>query len=418
MLRFKKNFDLIQILFLKAARFCKPQSSSGVIHKTLKYRRDQTLSSCFMSDDEFKSIFPNLSRHEGLDYNTIAELAKENLFLYRDKSDKKSSSSDKWKENEKTITKGDYVKPLFDNCSTELHPLRFDRYPTVNSQKVFMAASKYFKESTEFLPTNAYDLSSVEMTNVITAKGIEETHKPESMDLSIRMFYRENFKKSHGGISNFNVVHNDNGVPTMMLSLYLGDIENIKSFHESFFNLYVFTSRVKPWDKSLEPLWKFFIIHNWFSDNPSSFGFSRSVDQGTFCAAFTDRILHANATRFQHEGGHLSLADIDAEFKSYCISNPKCSIVQMVPISDKVNKVASRPKDKIPFEVKPSGSTYINVRTLCRSFNSPDGVCQNSFDNVTKKCKGSNNMEFLHVCNKKMPSGRPCGQPHQNKNHT
>lgn len=375
-----------------------------------------------MSDDDFKTMFPNLASDgplcESYLYLTVAEVARANLKQCRDKVDKKSTSFDgRLRDNEKTITKGAFVLPLWDDCKSKIHPLRFDRTPLISSTAMFIAAAEYYADK-ELLPTNAYDLSAVQMTNVITNKGVEEAHKPYSREISIKQFTRENHKKSSGGMATMSAYHDDCGRPTMLTSLYLGDIENIKQFHEAFFNLYIFKGKATPWDKSLDPLWKFFWTHDWFVNNPNSFGFYRSIDQGTFNGGFTDRILHSNADRFLHKAAHLVLHEIDSEFKGYCISNIHCSIVQMVAVStDKVSSVSTT-QNKSVFKAAAPGSTFISIKTICKNFNSPEG-CTNKFDNSTRKCRDTRSPpgSYLHICNFKMASQKPCGQTHSIVNH-
>ena len=383
-----------------------------------------------MSPSEFKSMFayldlnPDGSICECYLYLTIAELCRANLKNFR--PDKKALSYEgRMKDNDRNITKSIIWDAQMDDCKDILHNIRFDRFPLTNSQRLFVTAAEFYADK-DLLATNSYDLSSVEMTNVITSKGVEEAHKPFSHEISIRMFSRENFRRSTGGIAEMNIIHNEFGNPTVLSSQHLSDIGNFTQFQDAFFNLFIFKSRATPWDKSLEPLWKFFITHRYFQDNPNSFGFYRDIDQGLFLANFVDRILHCNADRFLHKSYHLSLSEIDSEFKSYCISNSSCSIVQMVPIANgnrdngNTNVVRNHTNNEKPkkFQSAAPGSTFIPIKTICMRYNSANG-CNNKFDNITKKCKDpKSNNSFLHICNVKLESGRPCGQLHSKNNHS
>ena len=382
-----------------------------------------------MSSTEFKNMFqyldlnPDGSICDSYLYLTVAELCRANLKNFR--PDKKNISYDnKMKDNDKIINKSIVWEAQLDDCKDVLHNIRFERFPLTNSQRLFATASEYYMDR-ELLATNSYDLSSVEMTNVITSKGIEEAHKPYSREISIKMFSRENFRRNTGGVAEMNIIHNEFGNPTVLSSQHLSDIGNFTQFQDAFFNLYVFKGRATPWDKSLEPLWKFLITHRFFIDNPNSFGFYRDLDQGLFLANFVDRILHCNADRFLHKTFHLSLSEIDAEFKSYCISNSSCTIVQMVPIaktnSDNVSKSKksfTRNEPQKKFQLSAPGTTYIPIKSICMRFNSVAG-CTNKFDNLSKKCKDQNTgNSFLHICNTKTDTGRPCGQLHAQMNHS
>ena len=104
---------------------------------------------------------------------------------------------------------------------------------------------------------------------------------------------------------------------------------------------------------------------------------------------FLNRILHCNADRLLHKSFHLSLSEIDSEFKSFCISNSSCSIVQMVPVVN-VNRDNSNTNVRIisniekpkKFQIAAPGSTFIPIKNICMPFNSTNG-CNNKFDQNT-----------------------------------
>ena len=176
--------------------------------------------------------------------------------------------------------------------------------------------------------------------------------------------------------------------------------------------------RIVPWDGSLEPLLKFFIVHDWLRDIPNSFGYKTNQDQGSFCAAFTDSVLNTNAMRFSQKQPHLSFADLDAHFRSFCSFNPHCGYVQMIPVSDNKNS-DQKPKQRFIKDWSPSppGTVFIHVKTICKTFNS-DKTCSNKFNAKTRRCSDSvSGAQYLHVCNVFMPSGKPCGQAHNKASH-
>lgn len=396
---------------------------------TKRYKRDEAIIDQDISDDVFKKQFPNLVPASGkipesYYYLTFAEATLENV--KRDKGVKKSSClEDKLKDNHLSVhLEKSWDKNICDNLKSKLHPIRFDRAPTISSEELFVQAAHYFEEN-ELLPINSYDLSRLDLTNKITAKGFEELHKPDSRLISIKMFSPENVKKSNGGISNINVINDDGGNQTVLTSMYLEDIENIKHFQIAFFALKTAKSRVVPWDGSLEPLWKFFIVHDWLKDMPNSFGYNSNQDQGTFCSTFTDSVLHTNAIRFSQKQSHMSYADLDSHFRSFCSYNPKCSYVQMIPyVENKTFERKAKPTqnnsvDTSEWTPSAPGSTFIHYKSICKNYNSDKG-CSNKFDSKTRRCSDlAGGGKFLHICNIKIPpNNRPCGQSHTNKNHS
>ena len=181
-----------------------------------RYNRNDVIADLNMSSHEFKSLFPNLVPSSGeipdsYYFLTIAEVSLENLKA-RDKNAKKPSNSgleSKMKSNHAAVhVDKAWDKDVVDNLKTKLHPLRFDRAPTISSEELFVKAAEHF-ETNELLAIDSYDLSRLDLTNKITLKGFEELHNPSSRSISIKMFSPENVKKSQGGMSNLNVVHDD-----------------------------------------------------------------------------------------------------------------------------------------------------------------------------------------------------------------
>lgn len=388
----------------------------------MNYKRSDVLMDTTMSASEFRTIFPDLAPGEGpipecYFYLTIGELAIENCKAKSKVIKKPSTLETKLKDNAiKIHTVKSWDNNTMDNLKDKLHPLRFDRCPTISSEEMFVKAAHFYDDK-ELLPINTYDLSRLDLTNKISMKGFEELHKPDSTILSVKMFSPENVKKTNGGLSSLNVVRDESGNQTVLTSLYLEDIENIRNFKAAFFGLYVAKDRVVPWDKSLQPLWKFFLVHDWLKDIPNSFGYNTNEDQGSFCTSFTDSVLQTNAIRFSQKQPHMSFSELDAHFRSFCTFNQKCSFVQLVPVVNK--NVDGKMKQVIKETWTPSepGASYIAVRTICRVFNS-DKNCKNSFDSKSRKCHDTNGgNKYLHICNVKMPNGRPCGQGHKNSSH-
>lgn len=392
-----------------------------------KYRPNDIIGDV-MSEDKFREMFPNLIDDDGTvdpsyEYLNIASCALENLKSRNKTSKKHSSIEAKLKSNSLTVTKEKIWPAAEDNLKLKIHPVRFDRFSLLSSEELFKRSAEFYSSNPLPAPISAYDLSSLDLTNKISAKGFEELHCPDSQSISIKMFSPENVKKSSGGMSNFNVVHDEGGNPTVLSSLFLDDIQNLKQFQIAFFGLFVGKSRSTPWDKSLEALWKFFIMHDWLKDIPNTFGYNSLLDQGALCASFTDSVLQNNGSRFSHIQCHLSYAELDTHFRSFCSSNPKCNYVQLVPIADRSNSnniPTSRSNSTnrtTPFVLQPAGSAFIKIKTICNKYNSPQG-CDNKVDNSTKRCYDSaGGGRYLHICNFKMPSAKPCGQLHNNGSH-
>ena len=229
-----------------------------------KYRPNDIIGDV-MSTDKFTEMFPFLVDEDGtvdpsFHFLTISACALENLKAKNKPFKKHASIEAKLKANSISAAKDKYWPAAEDNLKTKIHPIRYDRFNLLSSEELFKRSAEFY--STNPLPAaiSSYDLSNLDLTNKISAKGFEELHNPESQIISIKMFSPENVKKSAGGMSNFNVVHDEGGNPTVLSSLFLDDIQNIKQFQISFFGLFVGKSRATPWDKSLESLWKFFLL--------------------------------------------------------------------------------------------------------------------------------------------------------------
>lgn len=259
-----------------------------------------------MSSEEFARQFPNLAPMKDTHmYLRICDLAMQDLKKEECTKSKSSNNlENKLKLNNQESNKEVFWQGEYDNRSTLLHNLRFDKFPTISSEKLFVAAAKRINTE-NVVPISNYDLSSLGLLNVATNKGFEEIHNPASKNLSIKMFLKSNFSKSTGGIANFVPFHTEDGIPGMSTSMFLGEIKSIKEFQKCFFALFTLKSRATPWDKQLEPLWSFFIDKDYFENKLNCKQYYCQDEPGTFCAKFTDHILLQNATRFSNELPHL-----------------------------------------------------------------------------------------------------------------
>lgn len=267
-----------------------------------------------MTEEEFAIQFPNLApMRESYMYLRICDLAMQDLKKDENSKSKLSTNLDqKLKLNNQLSNKETFWQGEVDNRSTKLHSIRFDKFPTISSEKLFVEASHRFNPDA-ITPTSNYDLSSLGLLNVATNKGFEEIHNPASKNLSIKMFLKSNFSKSAGGIANFVPFHTEEGVAGMSTSMFLGEIKSIKEFQKCFFALFTLKSRVSPWDKQLEPLWAYFIDKDYFENKLNCKQYYCNDEPGTFCAKFTDHILLQNATRFSNNLPHLD----KQEFKHF-----------------------------------------------------------------------------------------------------
>lgn len=221
------------------------------------------------NDDQFKQFFPKLINDDGsippcYQFLTFGELSKMNLKMNTSSVSKQLSVEERLRLNGVEVTKTKLWEAAEDNLMSVFHPIRFDRAPVASTQSLYVAAAKMWPNK-PLIPLKSYDFSAINVTNVITNKGFEEIHNPGSTAISIKMFSKENFKKSAGGAANWSIGHNEAGLPVVNVPECFTEIANMAQFHSAFFALYVLKKRACPWDHSLDVLWEYFINNDWFS---------------------------------------------------------------------------------------------------------------------------------------------------------
>ena len=278
-----------------------------------------------MTEAVYMKNFPFVAKT--VPYFLAQEVSIENLVIMNQKASLRDGRSkgieDRLMANEEKVLATKTWPEAADNLKDVLHPVRFDRMPVTGSPELFRMVSETFDPS-EYLPINSYDLSSLGLSNVISHQGYVEAHNPRSSKLSLKMFSRDNFKQSLGGVVSCNIVKDDFDQTAVQTSPQLANIESMSSFHHAFFALFTLIGRSQPWNKSLEVLWLFFINNQWFEKAVvNSAGYTRheKVFPAHICAQFTDHFLLVSSSRFTNKQCHVTIHEVDALFKNFCQSN-------------------------------------------------------------------------------------------------
>ena len=411
--------------------------------KRRKFTRQQTLEDAKLNDEEFSYYFPTLVRTPSMAFCTFGELSTIDAQNGNREAQKPNPMNppDKFAANISKVREKKFVDGDYDNKYDLLHKLRFDKFPLSDSAKVFQLAGQFFQKLKEVLPVNSYEFLS--MGNIYaTEQGIELIHYPGNTNIKLKMFSVENATKPSNSSTSFSMVHDVSGNPVMIPGSYFSDLTDVEKFHMSFFNLFIWKTRACPWDRSLEVLWKYYLIHRWFDCEFVASKYKRTVSQGKFLSEFTDWCLFENASRFKNCLPHMNLSDLDSKLTTFCQSSGMCMFVGNTYAADltKAENVveslagsAAAPvagpsgtnKKQTPapapaFKAGPIGK-YMRVRSICVNYNTGD--CRNKFSAHTNKCfDAQTRQRYLHVCNVRMINptvldGGPCGQKHPRTEH-
>ena len=74
------------------------------------------------------------------------------------------------------------------------------------------------------------------------------------------------------------------GVPGFTASLELKDVNGLGEFKNAFRYMFFVSSRVKPWDRQMEPLWDYMEDKDYFRATITPHNFLRVVDPGVLCS--------------------------------------------------------------------------------------------------------------------------------------
>ena len=392
-------------------------------------------------------------------WTTLGELASQDLAnqsrISLSAKNTPQAQSNKWTANNlRAKVKTPWVAQ-YDDKHSVFHAIRFDKSFLCDSQKMYEIAAQLIKND-EIVPVNCYVFHSIGKIYA-TEKGMELVHYPGSTEIKLKMFSVINANKPPSKLCGMSFVHDMHGNSAVVSDEYYDDVTGIDQFNNAFFNLYQWKSRAVPWDRSLDVLWKFFLIHRYFESEYVFTGHRRNGTPGQFCSDFTDWILFANATLFNAGKPHLDQAGIAEECRSFCeqFDQDKTTFIGPTYVADlkkcesalsdlrsvvdsQINKAntssSSSSGKKKNKQRAPAASSrpwtpgspgrFMQIHRICSNWNTPkdDGSghkCTNPYDSFTNQCTmPGTKKKFLHACNVRLTGKGPCAQRHHGYQHT
>ncbi len=327
-----------------------------------------------------KSRFPNLSMFsDNFLRSTPLEilLKMESTTMKMSEIDGRKDADDKLSQNKMSLATTFYnVEQGRDNRWTEISEARFLPGAGISATKMWLLARKTIGLK-GFPPIGNYDMSSLGLAGVITAKGWTEVHNPSSTKLVLKLF---NINSCAAKTKDQN--DDDN------LFSEIGD------FKLALRALKAAVHYVMPWNHSITALEGFFNQNNFcFSDTSNLEKRAQTLTQ------FTDYVLGQNAERWRDEVAFLTAGELKTAWSTFFDGRSFATKKR----DDKRSKL----HEKSSF--KGSRPIYGRVEGICWNYN--EGRCLKAPGN----CKTANGKELKHICNFTADKNKPeevCGKEH------
>ena len=342
---------------------------------------------------KLKSRFPNLCEFSDnfLKSTPIDILLKmESTAMKMSEIDERKNSADKLSQNKMALGTSYFeVDQGRDNRWTEISPARFLPGAGISATKMWLLARKTVGLK-GFPPIGNYDMSSVGLAGVITAKGWTEVHNPCSTKLTLKLF----------NINSCSTKTRDQNEDGSLFS-------EIGDFKLALRALKAAVHYVMPWNHSISALEGFFFQNNFCSSDTSNL--ERRAQTLT---QFTDYVLGQNAERWRDEEAFLTAGELKTAWSTFFDGRSFAT----------KRKEDRKNHNKSGFASNFHSNSQRPHRTL---FGKVEGVCWNYNEGRCLKapgdCKTFNGKELKHVCNFLPDKNKPeevCGKEHmRTKSH-
>lgn len=319
-----------------------------------------------------KASYPFLSRFsEDFIINTpLNDLLKlESTQMKLKQIDKGKDAEDRLSSNKEALSKSfTTVESGKDNRWNSIHPARFLAGAGISTTKMWLAARK--SVGLRGFPAIAnYDMGSLGLAGVVTAKGWIELHDPSSTKMSLKLFNIVNCTKTK---------NSDGGEE--------GSITELSEFRLALRALRTAMHHVMPWNFSVEALEGFFIQSNYCQADTGNI-----EKRAQFLTQFTDYVLGQNAERWRDEEPFLTTGELKTAWSTFFNVRPQVS------------------RDRKKDQKKPEGKGPRRAAGVCWAWN--EGKCLKAQGD----CKTSRGYELKHICNYAVDLSKPeeiCGKDH------
>ena len=286
--------------------------------------------------------------------------------------DRNKNSSNRLSDN-KTALASTFteVEAGNDNRWNVLHPSRYLAGAGVSATKMWLNARKVVGLK-GFPAIGNYDMSSIGLAGLVTAKGWTELHDPSSIDLRLKLF-------------NVNSV-SSKGKPED------DDITELADFRLAVHALKAAMQYVMPWNRSIDAIDGFLQQTNYCATDTANL-----ERRSQILTQFVDYVLGQNAEHWRDEEPFLTCGDLKTAWVSFFGVR-----------SQSVGKKRDRDhhhKKQHPARRAPTGKND----GICWAYN--DGRCLKAAGD----CKASSGRELKHICNFLADKSKPeevCGKEH------
>ena len=286
--------------------------------------------------------------------------------------DRNKNSSNRLSDN-KTALASTFteVEAGNDNRWNVLHPSRYLAGAGVSATKMWLNARKVVGLK-GFPAIGNYDMSSIGLAGLVTAKGWTELHDPSSIDLRLKLF-------------NVNSV-SSKGKPED------DDITELADFRLAVRALKAAMQYVMPWNRSIDAIDGFLQQTNYCATDTANL-----ERRSQILTQFVDYVLGQNAEHWRDEEPFLTCGDLKTAWVSFFGVR-----------SQSVGKKRDRDhhhKKQHPARRAPTGKND----GICWAYN--DGRCLKAAGD----CKASSGRELKHICNFLADKSKPeevCGKEH------
>lgn len=335
-------------------------------------------------------------------------------------SNSSKSLEDTLKLNEKKVTNNTHFPAQNDNLTSNLHDVRFTRFPLLPAVKLFQIASS--KMNSKQIPLMADDFSHLRLSTQIPTQAFVEAANLGSQKITLRYFAPSNFSKISSGVKSMKfLAQNDCEDPAVITNFVLDEISDIKEFKSAWFWFRTLHSRIFPIDRSNESIDLFLLENNYFQSSTCDYrGLGRGdMNAGKFCSMLCDYLIRLNRCRFERAEPFLSTQDIsNYHFESFCRGKREFQDLRMPPETSNrfVNKTPNQSRSQTASKRNHQGQkTGTNKGQICQYYN--EGTCTRLQLENGKKCRGKNGYVRMHSCNFEVSPNVCCGGDHKIADH-